>query len=122
MLTRQWFLAFVCTARTKIIAHVKGPKTAFRYEKAQRPGAVSLLINWCIEPSQPLGIISGLKETFTKRYIVERTNKAEMKSEEQSEKTESCRENLLNAIQLKRPQGQKYTQEQNKKECASSVG
>ena len=53
MLTRQWFLAFVCTARTKIIAHVKGPKTAFRYEKAQRPGAVSLLINWCIEPSQP---------------------------------------------------------------------
>ena len=54
--------------------------------------------------------------------MVERTNKAEISPEEQSEKTESCRENLLNAIQLKRPQGQKYTQEQNKKECASSVG
>ena len=27
------------------------------------------------EPSQPLGIISGLKKTFIKRYIVERTNK-----------------------------------------------
>ena len=93
MLTRQWFLAFVCTARTKIIAHDKGPKTAFRYEKAQRPGAVSLLINWCIEPSQPLGIISGLKETFINRHIVERTGKAEIRPGEQNEKTESCREN-----------------------------
>ena len=84
MLIRQWFLAFVCTARTKIIAHVKGPKTAFRYEKAQRPGAVSLLINWCIEPSQPLAIISGLKETFIKRHVVEGTNKAEIRLDEQS--------------------------------------
>ena len=33
--------------------------------------------NWCFEPSQPLEFISGLKETFIKRYIVERTNKAE---------------------------------------------
>ena len=42
------------------------------------------------EPSQPLGIISGSKETFTKRYIVDKTNKAEIRPEEQSEKTESC--------------------------------
>ena len=101
MLTRQWFLAFVCTARTKIIAHDKSPKTAFRYEKAQRPGAVSLLINWCIEPSQPLGIISGLKETFINRHIVERTDKAETRTVEQSEKAEGSRENLWNDIQLK---------------------
>ena len=32
--------------------------------------------------------ISGLKETFMKRYAVERTNKAEIKPEEPSEKTE----------------------------------
>ena len=51
------------------------------------------LVNWCFEPSQPLGIISGLKETFIKRYKVERTNKAEIRPEEQSQKTESCREN-----------------------------
>ena len=57
------------------------------YRKAQ-------LVNWCFKPSQPLGIISGLKETFIKRHIVERTNKAEIRPEEQSEKTESCRENL----------------------------
>ena len=44
----------------------------------------SKLVNWRCEPSQPLGTISGLKETFMKRYIVERTNKAEMKPEEQS--------------------------------------
>ena len=60
-------------------------------------------MNKCFEPSQPLGIISGLKETFIKTYIVERTNKAEMRPEEQSEKAESCRENLWNEIQLKGP-------------------
>ena len=35
------------------------------------------------------------------RYIVERTNKAEIRLEEQSEKAESCRENSWNEIQLK---------------------
>ena len=49
-------------------------------------GTVSELGSWCFEPCQPLGIISGLKETFIKRYIVERTNKVEIKPEEQSEK------------------------------------
>ena len=56
----------------------------------------------------PLGhtgsrIISGLEETFIKRHIIERTNKAEIRPEEQSEKSESCRENLWNEIQLKGP-------------------
>ena len=44
-----------------------------------------------------------MKEIFIKRYVVERTNKAERRPEEQSEKTESCRENLWNEIQLKVP-------------------
>ena len=66
----------------------------------------SQLVNWCFEPSQPLGIISGLKETFIKRYTVERTNKAELRPQEQSEKRRR----------------QKQTQEQNKKECTSSDG
>ena len=52
------------------------------------------LVNWCFEPSQLLGIISGLKETFINGYTVERTNKTEIRPEEQSEKTESCRENF----------------------------
>ena len=34
-------------------------------------------------------------------YIAERANKAEIRPEEQSEKAESCRENLWNEIQLK---------------------
>ena len=38
-----------------------------------------------------------------KRYIVERTNKAEIKREEQGEKVESCWEYLWNEIQLKGP-------------------
>ena len=61
------------------------------------------MVNWCFEHSQPLGIISGLKETFIKRYTVERTSKAEIRAEEQSETTESCREKLWNEIQLKGP-------------------
>ena len=62
-----------------------------------------------------------MKDTFIKKYIVERTNKAEISPEEQSEKTESCREILWSEIQLKGPQGQKQTQEQNRKGWASSV-
>ena len=37
------------------------------------------------------------------RYTAERTNKAEIRPEEQSEKAESCRENLWQEIQLKGP-------------------
>ena len=44
-----------------------------------------------LEKMQVNGLISGLQETFVKRYIVERTNKAEIRPEELSEKTESCR-------------------------------
>ena len=47
--------------------------------------------------------MSGPRETFIKRYIVDRNQKAEIRPEEQSEKLESCRENLLNEIQLKGP-------------------
>ena len=47
---------------------------------------VSRLVNWCFERSLPLGIISGLKETVIKRYIVERTNKAEIRPEERVSK------------------------------------
>ena len=35
--------------------------------------------------------------------IVEMTNKAEIRPEEQNEKTESCKENLWNEIHLKGP-------------------
>ena len=54
-------------------------------------------------------IISGLKETFIKRYIVEKTNEAEIRPEEQSEKAESCRENLWKEIQVQNTQEIKST-------------
>ena len=38
-----------------------------------------------------------------KRYIVEMTNEAEIRPEEQSQKTESCRGSLWNEIHLKGP-------------------
>ena len=41
------------------------------------------LVSCCFMPSQPQRIISGLRETFTKKYIVETTNKAEIRPEEQ---------------------------------------
>ena len=44
-----------------------------------------------------------VRETFIKRYIIEGTNKAEIRPEEQSEKAESCRESVWNGIQLKGP-------------------
>ena len=44
-----------------------------------------------------------MKETFRTRYIVERTNKAEISPEEQSEEVESCQENLWNEIQVRGP-------------------
>ena len=56
-----------------------------------RSKVVSVLITGCLKPSQPQRIISGLRETFVKRYTVERTNKADIRPEEQSEKAESCR-------------------------------
>ena len=49
---------------------------------------VGRLVGWFFKPSQPRRIKSGLKETFIKRYIVERTNKAELRPQAQSEKTE----------------------------------
>ena len=55
-------------------------------------------------------------------YIVQRTNEAEIRPEEQSEKAESCRKNLWNEIQSKGAYRQKRTHEQNQKEWASSVG
>ena len=45
------------------------------------------LVSWCFKLSQPQRIISGLRETFIKRYIIERTNKADITPKEQSEKT-----------------------------------
>ena len=45
--------------------------------------------------------MSGLRETFTKRYIVERAKNAEIRPEEQSKKAERRRENLWNEIQVK---------------------
>ena len=61
------------------------------------------LLVGAFKPSQPQRILSGLKETFIKRYIVERTNKAEIRPEEQSEKVERCWKNLWKEIQLKGP-------------------
>ena len=44
-----------------------------------------------------------LRKTFIKRYIVEKTNKAELRPEERSEKAKSCPENVWNEIELKGP-------------------
>ena len=59
--------------------------------------------------------------TVIKRYIVQMTNKAEIRPEEQSEKAESSRENLWNEIQLKGPLRQTvsfYMPRDNKVSCS----
>ena len=45
--------------------------------------------------------MSGLKVTFKKRFVAEKTSKAEIRPEEQSEKADFSRENLWNETQLK---------------------
>ena len=40
---------------------------------------------------------------ITMGIVVKRTSESEIRPKEQSEKAESCRENLLNEIQLKGP-------------------
>ena len=74
-----------------------------------------------LTPIQLQRIISGLKKTFIKRYIVERTNKAE----------KDWNNRVRNQRVVGRIYGMKYIwkghkdrnrQEQNKKEWASSVG
>ena len=55
-----------------------------------------VLVSWCLTPSQPQRIKSGLRENFINRRIIERTNKAEIRLEEQSERVESCWENSWN--------------------------
>ena len=44
---------------------------------------VSKVVGWCFKSSQPQRVTSGLMETVIKRYIVERTNKAEIRPEKQ---------------------------------------
>ena len=66
--------------------------------------------------------MSGLRETFTKRYKAERTNRAEIRPDEQSETAERCWENLWKEIQLKGPSRRTQTKEENNKEWASSAG
>ena len=43
-------------------------------------------------------VVIIIKLRGDRRYIAERTNRAELRLEEQSEKAESCRENLWNEI------------------------
>ena len=45
-----------------------------------------------LSPVGHKGLESGLRETVIKRYVVERTNNAEIRPEEQSEKAERFRE------------------------------
>ena len=47
------------------------------------------MISYLVDALSPVnheGFVSGQRETFIKRHIVERTNKAEIRPEEQSEK------------------------------------
>ena len=43
---------------------------------------ISKLVCWCFKPSQAQRITPGLKETFIKRNVAERTSRAEIRQEE----------------------------------------
>ena len=57
-----------------------------------------------LSPVNHKRIISGLREAFVNRYIVERTNKAEIRPEEQRERESGeLSGEFWNEIQLKGP-------------------
>ena len=58
-------------------------------------------INRNIPPREGEPARTKKKDRKKKKYIVEGTNKAEIRPQKQSKKAESCRENLWNEIQLK---------------------
>ena len=60
-----------CWAKTRLLKRARNSTVRL----------VSFLVSWCFKHSQPLRITSGLRETFIKRYIVERTSKAEIRLE-----------------------------------------
>ena len=64
---------------------------------------VRLLVNWCFEPSPPLGIISRLKETYVMKYRVERTNKAKYNTGRTESEHEDLWGEFMDEIQLKGP-------------------
>ena len=72
--------------------HSRGPH--FLWRAVAHCETEVCLGTWCFKPTPPLRIISGLKKAFIHRYLVERTDKTGIKSEEQSERAESRRENI----------------------------
>ena len=58
-------------------------------------------------PSFVVDVVADYFKQTVQRHIVERTNKAEIRPEEQSDKAESCWENLWNEIQLRGQKRQK---------------
>ena len=70
-------------------------------ETKQLTFSIIMSVRWCLKSTQR--IISGLRKTFIKRYIVERTDRVEIRPEDQSEKAERCRENSWDEIHLKGP-------------------
>ena len=71
-----------------------GRRRSRRRRKSRRSRRRRRSVSWSLKPSQPQRILSGLRETFLKNNVVERTYKAEIRPQEQGEKAESCRETL----------------------------
>ena len=71
------------------------------------PAVIRLNFSWLLNRShtkkKSKSLNKKIRETCKKRCISERTSKTEITPEDQSEKAESCWENLWNEIQLKGP-------------------
>ena len=88
---------------TGIGAQLYSRATARTYTDGKIKEEEEFTVSCCFKPTQPKKITLGLRETFTKRYVVEKTTKTKVRPKEQSEKADSYRENLWNEIQLKGP-------------------
>ena len=67
--------------RTKRCTESSAQHSTTQCNRAQHNITISLLVSGALCPVNCNEILSGLKEIFTKRYIVEGTNKGEIRPE-----------------------------------------
>ena len=95
---RKWYKTQNKTNKKK---KKKKKETLFSSQHTSQYEMEQLVSQLVLKPNQLQRITSGLRETFIKKYILERTRKVDITPEKQSEKAGSCRENLWHEIQLK---------------------
>ena len=66
----------MCPGAQCTLSHFYANLETGRKRRSKKENEDTRKVSWCLKPGQSRRIISGLRETVIKRYILERTNKA----------------------------------------------